>query len=308
VGAESRSDETASADDAAGVSAEAAKAPMAALGDSGLENTVRVADEDRWLASRFAPKAVRQRLIALYAFNVEVARIAERVNEPRLGEIRLQWWREATEDIFRGGPVADHPTARALAELVGEINLPLALFDEMLTARVCDLSAAPFATWTELESYIDGTAGALLRLAALICAPDLVFTPQRQNALQIAGRAWGLIGLLRALPAWTERGRTFFPSNLRGNLGLGQAGKEGEEPSQAFAAHAVLDRAVGAQKQFERYAAMLPKEIFPAIGCAALAPLYLRALLQAELGWAMRPPGLFARKVKLVMAAASGRL
>ena len=35
-----------------------------------------------------------------------------------------------------------------------------------------------------------------------------------------AGRAWGYAGLLRALPAWTARGRTYFPHNLMAHNGL----------------------------------------------------------------------------------------
>src|SRR5215217_4993640 len=53
------------------VSARKAKT-YAPLADPVLEEMVRKADEDRWLASRFAPKALRQQLIALYAFNIEV--------------------------------------------------------------------------------------------------------------------------------------------------------------------------------------------------------------------------------------------
>jgi phytoene synthase len=280
------------------------------MADPGLENLVRVADEERWLATRFASKAVRRRLITLYAFNLEVARIAERVTEPRLGEIRLQWWREATDDVFRGGPVADHPTVRALAELVAQTNLPLDAFDALLTARVSDLSSAPFETWTDLDAYVDATAGGLMRLAALICAPDMAMTPQRVTGLQTAGRAWGLLQLLRTLPEWTARGRTFFPANLRGALGLEAMSARGqeEEAQHAFAAHAVLDRAAGVQRQIARYAPTLPKEIFPAVGYVALAPLYLRIQFGKELGRTLNTPSLFARQWKLVFAAASGKL
>jgi phytoene synthase len=42
----------------------------------------------------FAPAPRRVLLFALYAFNAEVARIAETVREPMLGAIRLEWWRE----------------------------------------------------------------------------------------------------------------------------------------------------------------------------------------------------------------------
>lgn len=282
------------------------KAAHPGRADQNLEASVREADEDRWLAAQFAPKAIRQKLITLYAFNLEVARISEKVTEPRLGEIRLQWWREAVEEVFRGGPVADHPIVQALADLVRENNLPLAPFDALLTARVSDLSAAPFEAWSDLDAYVDATAGGIIRLAAQICAPDLALSPQRANAIQLAGRAWGLSGMMRALPTWTSRGRSFFPANLRSTMRLDS--DESGEPAQAFAAHAILDRAAGSQKQLDRYNAALPKEIFPAIGYAALTPMYLKVQFGKELGRNLPEPSQFSRKLKLVMASATGKL
>ena len=55
---------------------------------------MREADRDRYLASLFAPAGPRDALFALYAFNVEIARVRELAREPMPGEIRLQWWRE----------------------------------------------------------------------------------------------------------------------------------------------------------------------------------------------------------------------
>jgi phytoene synthase len=284
--------------------------PVAPLADPALEDMVRRGDEDRWLAAQFAPKLTRQKLMALYAFNLEVAAVADKVSDARLGEIRLQWWRDTVETIFQGGPVPDHPVVRALADVIAEAHLPLDLFDALLTARVYDLNPAPFETWADLDAYIDGSAGALMRLAAIICAPDLATTPQRLGGMQAASRAWGYIQLLRALPNWVERGRTFYPANLRGNLGIDEsaARTQKDEAFYAFAAHSVLDRAVGAQKNVARYAQAFPKELFPALGYVALAPLYIRLQSSKELGQTQRPPGLFQRQVKLVFAAARGSL
>ncbi|MBC8107455.1 MAG: squalene/phytoene synthase family protein, partial [Anaerolineae bacterium] len=63
-----------------------------------LGTLVRRVDEDRWLASRFAPAPVRERLIALYAVNYEIARLSETVREAPLGDIRLEWWRSALSE------------------------------------------------------------------------------------------------------------------------------------------------------------------------------------------------------------------
>ena len=55
---------------------------------------VRDFDRDRYLAALYAPAHLRPALYALYAFNLEIARVRELAREPMPGEIRLQWWRE----------------------------------------------------------------------------------------------------------------------------------------------------------------------------------------------------------------------
>jgi 15-cis-phytoene synthase len=61
------------------------------------ENLVREQDPDRYFATLFAPAERRPGLFALYAFNIEIAKIREAVSEPIPGEIRLSWWREMLE-------------------------------------------------------------------------------------------------------------------------------------------------------------------------------------------------------------------
>src|SRR5258708_31734671 len=69
---------------------------------------------DRYLCTMFAREPVQARLFALYAFNVEIARVREIVSEPVIGQMRLQWWRDAITE-FAAGTVRDHPVAQALA-------------------------------------------------------------------------------------------------------------------------------------------------------------------------------------------------
>src|SRR5271165_63811 len=84
-----------------------------------LGNALRAADPDRYFASLFAPAQLRPHLFALYAFNHEVARIAETVREPMLGAIRLEWWRETAEGASRGAP-RNHDVARGLGALFAQ--------------------------------------------------------------------------------------------------------------------------------------------------------------------------------------------
>ena len=66
------------------------------------EGLVRAADKDRFLTTLFAPAEHRNALIALYAFNLDIARVREVVREPVAGEIRLQWWSDVLGGAGRG--------------------------------------------------------------------------------------------------------------------------------------------------------------------------------------------------------------
>lgn len=288
-----------------------AKSPTNRNADEGPEtpdDLVRRVDEDRWLAARFADAPTRERLSALYAFVYEVARIPEAVREPALGAVRLQWWREAVAKVYAGRIDADNEIVTGLAGLVEWADLDRALIEALIDAREKDLEDRPFEHWPEFEAYVDDTAGAVIKLAAKICAPDLVQTGQHRALFQNAGRIWGYTGLVRALPVWNERRRTFFPQRLLDHVHLSQetlhSGMTLHETSAAC--RAVLERAVSAHREVRRLAFVAPKEFFPAFGYVALVPDYMRALDRPYDGVAKLP--LLRRQVRLLIASATGQV
>lgn len=155
-------------------------------------------DPARTLAARLAPKLEADRLIGLYAFQYEIARVSESVSEPMLGDIRLQWWREAVDEIRTGKKVRAHDVAQALEEAIGPLKAgyPFSLLDEMIDARERDLDDAPFETIQSLNDYAAATAGTLT-LAAASALAKAPIAETVQVGLRNAGRAWGLAGLAR---------------------------------------------------------------------------------------------------------------
>jgi phytoene synthase len=168
---------------------------------------VRASDRDRYLADLFAPEAVRGHLFALHAFNSEVARIRDSVSEPRLGEIRLQWW----HDALHGDP-GGHPVATALKQTIGEFGLPLGAFDNLLEAREFDLYDDPMPTRNDLEGYAGETSSALMQLAAIILARGE--DPETAELSGHGGVAYALTGLLSALPHHAQRAQCYLPADL----------------------------------------------------------------------------------------------
>src|SRR4029078_1774993 len=123
--------------------------------DAALDAEVRRVDEDRWLASRFAPGNARARLIAVYALNNEIARTADVVTQAQIGDIRLQWWREALAEIFEGAPVRAHPVLAAIARAHRQTPLRQQPLEALIDARGRDLDPAPFATFADIDAYLD---------------------------------------------------------------------------------------------------------------------------------------------------------
>ena len=76
----------------------------------------------------------RADVLALYAYDHELARAAKVSSNSLLAEIRLTWWREVLDQVFDSGPVRRHPTAEALADAVRRHGLPRAPLEAMLDA------------------------------------------------------------------------------------------------------------------------------------------------------------------------------
>ena len=125
------------------------------------EDLVRRRDEERWLAAQYCAPDVRARLIALYALHQEVRHIPAAVSEPPLGEIRLQWWREALEEIVSGEPVRAHPVVEFAAETGAVTDHNRTLIDRAIDARAHLFYGEPFASTGALLEWLDQSEGYL---------------------------------------------------------------------------------------------------------------------------------------------------
>jgi phytoene synthase len=181
------------------------------------ESAVREADKDRWLAALFAPESVRPDLNALYAFNIEIASVRERVSEPLPGEVRLQWWRDALTGEGRGD-VTSHPVAGAILDVIGRRNLAIKPLVDLIDARVFDLYDDPMPTVNDLEGYCGETSSALMQIAALVLAEGA--DPGTADLAGHAGAAYAMTGLLRAFALHASRGQVFVPAEILAASGI----------------------------------------------------------------------------------------
>ena len=139
---------------------------------------VRTADRDRFLAILFAPEPQRRGLLALLAFDHELARTRTVTREPMLARIRLEWWREAVAEAAGEGKPRAQPIVESLSETVRDRGLPPQRLLDLIDAREEEIDGA-------LDVVAAGHALADLQLGVLGVTDE----PTRQAARTV-GAAW----------------------------------------------------------------------------------------------------------------------
>lgn len=162
---------------------------------------VEKGDEERFAAAMANSVDARRVLFPLYAFNVEVARAPWVTQESMIAEMRLQWWRDALEEIAKSGPVRRHEVVTPLA---GILDAQAAEWlDKSIAVRRWDIYKDGFEDQAHFEDYIMETAGTLMWVAArALGASDAVEAPVRQ-----LGYTAGVARFLQAIPVLESRGR-----------------------------------------------------------------------------------------------------
>jgi len=160
---------------------------------------VQRGDPDRFATVLAAPVGDRARLLPLYAFNVEVTRAPWVTAEAPIAEMRLQWWRDALDEIAAGGPVRRHEVATPLAGVIDADGA--GVLDRLVAARRWDIYSDPFEDAAHLADYLDATAGGLMWTAARVLGAV------NEKAVRDVGWAQGLAAFLCAIPELEARGR-----------------------------------------------------------------------------------------------------
>jgi NADH dehydrogenase [ubiquinone] 1 alpha subcomplex assembly factor 6 len=243
--------------------------PEALRGLSPVAALVRRHDRDRYQTALFAPPDRREALFALYAFNYEIARVREAVTQPMLGQIRLQWWREAVAAAYAGAQPRYHVVAEPLAAVIRDLAPAREHFERMIDTRERDLADEPPATLGALEDYAEGTSATLLYLVVEVLG---VTEASTHAAVREVGIGYALTGLLRAMPFHARAGRCYIPAEIAGRSGLNPRDYAGlrdtaglreavAELAEAAAAHLQTARRYHREVPRPARAAMLPSVI-----------------------------------------------
>jgi phytoene synthase len=241
-----------------------------------IRDSVRRHDPARYIAALLAPPPLHDALLAVYAFNVELSHIAGQVREPQLGEIRLQWWRDA---ITSAGESSGHPVTVAISAVRDAYDLPQDRLQAMIDARSFDIAREPMPTMDALAAYLRATTGAVFALAGRICAPHAA-QQHLDAAASHAAMAHGLTGLMRSLPLHASRGQMFLPADHLTKHGVNAhdvlSGKDSPELRDAL--QALRKTAFTELAAFSKTFADMSRATLPAFLPLALVKPQLRAL------------------------------
>jgi len=168
----------------------------AALTDPGdFDLRLKRTDENRWIASRYARQADRERLMAIYCLNHELQR-ALSLSDPMLGRIRVQWWRDTLESLAAGQPARRHDLSIELARVLALRRDLFPAFGDLLDrfddALDDHLHGVKHAHGGVHEARHLAAEASLTRLAGRALAPDA--SPTQLDALSRCGEAYVAVG------------------------------------------------------------------------------------------------------------------
>ncbi|KAK5984492.1 hypothetical protein GCK32_002696 [Trichostrongylus colubriformis] len=182
--------------------------------------TLRLRDHDNYQAVFTMPKSCRPELVALLAFNVELAVVREKIT-PRstdtAGMYRLQFWRDTIAAIYGDSvaPIPRQPVAIALCAFAP--NASMSLLDSLIVARQKTIGDRPFPSVADLENYGVATTGALICLQADALARVFSLENLSESTVKAAhelGAAYGVMNLLRSFLPLLSKGVVLLPTDL----------------------------------------------------------------------------------------------
>lgn len=215
---------------------------------------VRRYDPELFHAALFAQEPARERLMVLYAFDIELSRAVARAETAEAGPIiarmRLQFWR----DVVNGQGSDRHEVAGPLAALISQGWAPRAVLEGLIEARELEL-AAPFDR-AAFDLWLDTRFAGLSRLAAGVLGAD-----SASEAAIAAGRAFGIAFALRlAAPMAARVGSSLLPDldgEARAALARGETSDRLREVAKTLACEglAALSSARTRRRELGRVAA-----------------------------------------------------
>jgi squalene synthase HpnC len=191
------------------------------------EQLARANHENFPVASRFLPSRLHPHVLALYAFVRAADDFADEPAYEGRRALELDRWDDMLQRAFHGE--AEHPIFVALADTAAKFELPITPLADILSAFQLDLSVRRFATWADLQNYLNLAAAPIARLLLFVFG---VRDPEQHKYAEELAHALALTNFWQDIAVDASRGRIYLPMEDLRHFGVHEAevlaGRESE--------------------------------------------------------------------------------
>eukprot|EP00127_Corallochytrium_limacisporum_P001861 Clim_evm16s88 gene=Clim_evmTU16s88 len=178
------------------------------------QDTVRKFDSDHFLTGLFVRKSLRAHYYTLRALNIATAQVADSVSDPKLGAMRLQFWRDTINQVAKQGTAPGQPVAQALLGLAKDSGgkLPVRWLLRVIDERAKRISDRPFTSLQDVEDYGEQVQASLLYASLEMAGVRDVHSDHAASHL---GKCIALVNLIRGvLPMLEHKRKCLLPIEL----------------------------------------------------------------------------------------------
>jgi squalene synthase HpnC len=191
------------------------------------------------VASRLLPAAMRPSIAAVYAFARIADDMADEGHDPpprRLDRLR-RWQHRLHEAVEQpasptDGDSGDTLIIRATADTIQRHALPMALFDDLISAFTQDVTVKRYRSWNELLDYCRRSANPVGRLVLRIGGYDSDAVARQSDALCTALQ---LTNFWQDFARDWQAGRLYVPDDVSSGHGAMESDLTGARLSPAWA-------------------------------------------------------------------------
>ena len=254
-----------------------------------------------YVATRLLPERVRHATYVLYAF----FRVADEVvdNAEPSSPDRQREQLERLREAALGRQETDDPVLAAFCELRERYAIPEDVIEEFVDAMATDITKRRYATYGELETYMQGSAAAVGEMMTAVMQPDDPETA-RPHARTL-GEAFQMTNFIRDVREDVlERDRIYLPHTTLTEHGVADSQIERFEMdgNVAAAVASELKRTEGLYREGVAGIKYLPRDCqFPVLLAAVLYADHHRLIREREFDVLSATPELSrARKILLL--------
>ncbi|XP_036395229.1 NADH dehydrogenase (ubiquinone) complex I, assembly factor 6 isoform X1 [Megalops cyprinoides] len=136
--------------------------------------------------------------------------VKDSVSQKTIGLMRMEFWKTAVEEIYRGNP-PKQPVSAELWKAVRKHSLTKRWLLRIITEREKDMEDRAYRNLQELESYAENTQSSLLYLLLESLGVKDVHA---DHAASHIGKAHGIVTCLRATPYNSRRRKVYLPMDI----------------------------------------------------------------------------------------------